>query len=271
MKSNRIKLALLSCLSLAYLATMLTGCGGPTGSHFQSRTQANIKKTRFTIELASYNQFDRIQLAQQLQQRAKTSLPGDDIWLDHNEQGLSVNYGHFQNHDKARRQLQLVKKYYKKLNAGQYQFCYIKIIAQPDPPAPPEWNLLYNNCHYSLEIGLYYDVPEKKYYNRKADAVQAVKNLRHDVKNAFFLHGRFQSRVYVGCFPASIKQQTYQHGKLVTTLSPFVELLIKKYPYRYENGGKIFDIIHGPNNKKIRAPRRPTLVEIDTIRHNIPF
>ena len=238
---------------------MLVGCAG------------GAPKTRYTILLAQYNQADNIEQAQSLQERAREQLQSEDIWLEHDGQSLAVNYGHFTSHPKAKKQLKRAKELYSGLQTGPLQFSYIKQLPQPDPPAPPNWNLLNSRCYYTLEIATYFDVPEKKYFNRKTDAVKTVRKLREEGANSFFVHGRFESHVYVACLPDTAVQQVWSQGRLTPVLSPMVELLRKKYPLHYENSAKVFDIIRGSSGGEIRQPRPSVIVAVNQLRENVPF
>ena len=223
--------------------------------------------------LAQYNQVDKVQTAQALQQRAGKLLNSKDVWLEYDQGGISVNYGHFDRNtpnSQARQELKRVVGVYESMQAGDYQFCYIKEIVPPDPPAPVEWNLLESGCIFSLEIATYYDVPEKGYFNRKADAVQAVRNLRDQGEEAYFVHGRFESRIYVSCLPATAVQLQEVGNQRQVVLSPLVELLRRKYQF-HENGSKIYDIILDRNNKKIRKARRGVVMKVDALAGETPY
>ena len=248
------------CLS----ACILIGCGAPrqTGNssaiYYPSNSNHSANQGRMTIMLAQYNQADSIQLAQVLQQRAQIILKSNDIWLQNDQLGLAVNFGHFSDDEQAKKAFVRVKKIYGQLKPGPWQFPFIKELAKPDPPAPAEWNLLNNNCEYSLEIGTYYDVPEKDYFNRKQDAVQAVKKLRQSGELAFFVHGRHESRVYVGC--ASANQIKYKAKQLQ-----------KNHPFLYEQGAEVYSIEYDENNRKIRKPRRSRFIKVELIRQELFF
>ena len=149
-----------------------TGPGGPSPS-------AAAKKGRFTIVLAQFVEYDREQKAQRLQGRAKQLLNSDDVWFEFDQLRLSVNYGHFQKHKDALKELQRTRKLYPQLGLGpkNLQFCYLKEIPQPDPPAPEDWHIFNSGCAYTLEMAVFFNVPDKNYFNRKTDAVEAVKLL----------------------------------------------------------------------------------------------
>jgi hypothetical protein len=267
-KWNRLRIAASRQTALMAVAAGLAwilaagGCGGPAAAGSKPETNIGVaSKGRFTITLAQYDFEDRSENAQLLMQRAKAVLKTNEIWLDREPDRLSVNYGHFEKNmpdSPIQRELAKIKKIYKQLDAGPYQFCYIREVAESDPTAPREWNLLNQDCYYSLEIGTYFNVPEKEYYNRKADAVQAVKVLRESGDPAFFVHGRNESRVFIGCMPFNVSE-------------PFIKLVLRKYPFRFENGAKVYNIRQNTEGQKVRLPVDSILIEVSLLKKELPF
>ena len=78
-------------------------------------------------------------------------------------------------------------------------------VNSPDPQAPPEWNLANApaDAFWSVQIGAYQGSPERKQY-----AVDAVRELRQNGKQAYFYHGDTISSVCIGLWPrAAVKEQ----------------------------------------------------------------
>ena len=264
---------------LGIIALLLTtGCGGSGGAaggdgygsgpkdYSGANGGLSGEPARFTISLATYTQIDKLEMAKWAQSRARQVL-GNDVWLENERDGVSVNYGRFDKNtpgSKAQREFERVKQIYKRLELGPYQFCYLKQLPEPNPPAPTEWNILESGCYYSLEIGVFYNVPDEQYMTCKKDAVQAVKNLRAEGEKAYFFHDRAKSFIYVGCLPKSVIQQSQQGQEIRTLVSPMVQLLMKKYQY-HENGQKIYDIRYDKNNNRLRIARPPVLIQVDKL------
>ncbi len=225
----------------------------PSTPSYTVHSQPTIRQDgHFTVSLATYGDATRQQMSRYLQSRAREVLKTDDIWLETLDEHVSVNYGHFQTEEQAQAQLSQVKRVYATLNPGPYQFFYVKEIPQPDPPAPAEWDMRNNNCRYSLEIGVYYDVPEKNYYNRKADAVKAVEEQREKGNTVFFYHGKFESHILLGCM-----QQPPSQAALALTQQEF--------PYHYENGYQVNEILYNQNQKKVRVPVKSFVVDVQQL------
>jgi hypothetical protein len=145
---------------------VISGCGGGDLSEQPgvyagqgSSANKNVAGQRLTVVLAVYSQPDRVQVAQQLKQRAEKLLGTNDIWLQSIKIGLAVNYGHFADNAEAETHKKKVKQIYKQLDPGRLQFCYIAELPASDPPADAAWNLLNSSCSHTLEIGTYFDLP----------------------------------------------------------------------------------------------------------------
>ncbi len=255
-----------SGLSLVFLLWAGLGCGG--GGYSGSSDNATESAggggsgAAYTIVLAQYTQIGSDYQAQELMLHAKKVLKTEDIWLLNEKNGLYVNYGHFSSQTgKIEREFERVKKiYYDQIQAGPYQFCFIREIPRSStPPAPPEWNLLQNRCAATLEIGCYYNVPEKDYFSRKEDAIQAVKSLRAAGEQAFYVHGQYESRIYIGCV-----------GKAADAEKK-LKSLQQKNPYRYENGGLVYSVIYDQNHQRIRIPHPSVIRYVEDIRRDLSF
>jgi hypothetical protein len=259
---------------------VLFGCGDAnysnSGAYATSAARGYSSQPTYTIVLAQYKQTDSTMLAQNLMRRAKALLKTDDIWLLNDNSSLYVNYGHFSSETgKIEKEFKQVKKiYYDQIQAGPYQFCFIREIPGSDPIAPYEWNLLNSDCFATLEIGCYYNVPENNYYNRKEDAIQAVKDLRQAGEIAFYIHGDFESRIYIGCIPKKHIMNLYsssQNPNPIQALQDALAPLQKRNPYRYENGGIIYLVIYDENKNRIRTPKPSIPRDIEEIRRNLTF
>ncbi len=273
---------LLSLMTILY-ASLLTGCSSdpgfrPTisGQKYPSSAGTTIKypasdSGHLTVTIGLYTLGDRVSAANTLKSNAVTVLPGYDIWLSNDDAGLSVNCGRFKSNSDAEIALAKVKSVYSQMNPGRYQFPFIKDIPQQDPQIPANWYLLNNQCFYTLEIGGYYNVPEKSYYDRKIDAVKAVEALRKDGEQAFLIHGRFESRIYVGCFgPQEVQRGFDANNHPQYQFSASVQRLQKKYPYRFEHGNRVYEYVM-ENGKKVKKPWRSTIVPIDILMEGINF
>jgi hypothetical protein len=69
-------------------------------------------------------------------------------------------------------------------------------IAEPDPVAPAEWNVVNSGGYWSWQIAAYKDSPR-----RKQAAVDAVRDARARGVTAYFYHGETTSSVLIGAWP----------------------------------------------------------------------
>ena len=257
--------------------SLIGGCG-PSGTGAASvfpgmSRSAGPTQLSYTIVLAQLPQANGLTAAQQVREQAKVLLGVQDVWLESDQQWVSVNYGHFVEQlgaNTVQQELMRVRQLYPQLGLGPYQFCYLKELPQLDPPAPPGWYLLNNSCIYTLEIGTYYNIPERGYFSRKVDAVAAVQNLRNEGEQAYFVHGRIESRIYVGCFSATEMHQSVQGNVQLREMSKEMLELKEKYQY-HENGMKLFDIRKMPNGKEMRISKPPRIVMVDSLAAEIMF
>jgi hypothetical protein len=73
----------------------------------------------------------------------------------------------------------------------------------PDPASPPEWDLTRAQGTYSLQIAVYKDSPD-----RRAAAVQAVRDARAHGYDAYYFHGPTASSVCIGAWPdTAVREQ----------------------------------------------------------------
>ena len=259
----------LLCAGLLCGTLLTIGCGDERYDGVADSDDSN--RTQFTVLLAQYNFEDAVQRAHSLQRRARQLLRSEDVWQENVAEGIAVNYGHYPSYKKAKAALVRVKKSYDDLNAGSLQFCYVREIPIPDPPAPDEWNLLNSDCYYSLEIGVYFNLPDKGYTTRKRDAVRSVEKLRDQGEQAFFVHGKHESRVYVGCFGRELGGRGKKRKKTAAINHPEVRTLLERYPYRYENSAIAYGFNFDKTGVKRRVPRRPLLVEVLRLHDEIAF
>lgn len=272
-RRNLIWLPVGTALMLAAAGCGATAGVGAGGIFPAVSPSAGPSPVNYTIVLAQFPQLDSYGLAQQLKERAKALYGVGDVWLENFQEWILVNYGHYSEQtgsNAIQQELMRVRQLYPQLALGPYQFCYLRELPQPDPPAPTQWYLLNNRCYYSLEIATYYNTPEQDYYNRKEDAVTAVKNLREKGEMAYFVHGRLQSRVYVGCFTQTAVQETWQGNIQIRGLSPELNELKQKYTY-HENGMKIYDIRRNQSGREIRIARPSQIVKVESLVRSIPF
>jgi len=270
MKTNSCKKTIALALTILFYALFGLGCSStvsyPGSSSGNQPSQNSFRvpsaQDNFTIIIGYYNDYDAEQLAQEFRKKAQELLQVDEVWIQREKHSFYVNYGRFKKYSDAQKKHKSVHKIYKS--------AYIREITKPDPRAPAEWNLLNSSCVFSLEIGTYYNVPSEDLFNRKINAVQAVRNLREQGEPAFFLHEITHSRVYVGCFPASVIQKEWVGDNLQTLISPSAMKWIKKYPYYHENGMKksYKKIVKGVKSKKA-IPYRSRLINVRLIKEKI--
>lgn len=280
------------------LLIVMAGCGDPVPLHHSAPTYSsptylksdtsnnavlpirrsantalsfNKGKGFSTIVLNVYYYPGALEQARTLQKRARNLFREKDVWLENISGGVSVNLGRFTTHDKASKKCRSIQKNYRRLRTGA-PFCYVKDISAPAPIAPQQWDLLRSNCLYTIEVGRYYNDSDKGYYDRKKDAVEAVRILREDNETAFFVHGQTESRIYVGCFGSYDIQQENKGSQMALTFSPEIQRLKEKYPFLGENGVKVNRIYKDKRTGlEKKSPMQSLIVNVDLIRAEVTF
>ena len=138
------------CSALVLIGlSLLNGCGpggmGSAGVFPGMSRSGGPTQQSYTIVLAQLPQESGLPAAQELRDQARLLLGVQDIWLENDRQWVSVNYGHFVEQlgantvqQELKRVREPVKVLYSQMGLA-YQFCYIKELPQPDPPAESGW------------------------------------------------------------------------------------------------------------------------------------
>ena len=156
-------------------------------------------------------------------QRARDAMARLTGWKDwfiiHNEDESTLYYGRYraisprsaeskeerQEAERAQQDLKRVKALQDSEGKRVFDFCLMVEIPQPGSEGPREWDIRNTppDRYWSLLIGVYRDNPE-----RKKAAVEAVRQLRSEGTEAYYMHQPTSSLVCVGAWPRSaIKEQ----------------------------------------------------------------
>lgn len=126
-------------------------------------------------------------------------------------------------------------------------------------PGPPEWNL--KNCKgwFTLQIAVFYDVPESNYTGRRRRAVEYCQRLRKADYDAFYYHGVSRSSVAIGCFDKDAVRRDRDY-KLV--VDPRIKKLQSKdeFPYMAINGSGERRLVVDGNTGKREYVLQPTQI-----------
>ena len=112
---------------------------------------------------------------------------------------------------------------------GQKVFAMVGFVPIPQPgnEGPREWDLsnLPADKYWTLFVGIYKDNPD-----RKKVAVQAVKALRDDGKEAYYLHDETSSLICIGSWPRGAIKEQQTDDASVTVADRDVEVMAVNVP-----------------------------------------
>lgn len=124
---------------------------------------------------------------------------------------------------------------------------------------PPEWNLKSCKGWFTLQIAVFYDVPESNYTGRQRRAVDYCRQLRKAGYDAFYYHGVSRSSVAIGCFGKDAVRRDKDYKLLV---DPKIKKLQSKgeFPYMAVNGLGERRLIVDPKTGRREHVLQPTQI-----------
>ncbi len=198
--------------------------------------------------------------------RAQKPLRADLVRVDHDADQHRILYGEYvraYSPERAeadfppelRRDMDYIRQLY---SGGGYPFLHARPVPLEPPAAtgPGEWDLTRASGDYTLLIGVYSEIPE-----RRQAAEQHVRALREQGEEAYYYHDAAKSHVCVGTFAASQMTPT-ERGVPRIDDPRFVEIK-QRYPHFSYNGRYISNITRDARGEVASRTRQPTrLVQI---------
>lgn len=214
-----MKLRLLLVLAAAALAATSCksgpageGAGGSAGGATSGgRTAGDVQVpagAQWTLYCISFNGPDHIAQAKGLKERLlasaeKTGLR--EFWVVHSDTESSLRYGFYTTIDSKTDEKEASRigadkgKLGRLMTAGGEKLFSMVIpvrLESDDPEAPAEWNLANAKGYWTLQVGVFKDVPD-----RKREATEAVRKAREAGVEAYYYHGEMMSMVCIGAWP----------------------------------------------------------------------
>lgn len=260
------------------------------------------KDAMWTITCKSFTGPYRVELAKRARETVSRLTKWKDWYVVHQEDESTLFYGFYKasplrdvqggdpkEAERAREDLRNIRSLRDTDNNPVFPFPYPTEIPRPGSEGPPEWDIKNTptDRYWSILIGEYRDNPE-----RKKAAVEAVKVLRAEGTEAYYLHGPVTSGVCVGAWPKkALKEQegdvaaeptdpkaiikVYNvplpknavtdyydtEGKHYRVFAPKVEILdpsmraaVDRNPYFFTNGESLAKRVKDPNGKERLVP-----------------
>lgn len=160
---------------------------------------------QWTIMCDSVEGPSHVESAALLKQRLIQLSGMRDWYVVHGEKESTLYYGYYARLDKkADQDRARIAALTDRLGNRLVRGGVLVPVSEPDPQAPPEWNLLNTpkNAYWTIEIATF--LGDSK---RKQAAVQAVRELREKGEQAYFYHGPTASSVCIGAWPREALQE----------------------------------------------------------------
>ena len=165
------------------------------------------KDARFTVFCGTFAGPNHIQQAKAMRQQLAQSTGMRDWYTVQGEGQTTLYYGYYrevseQADPKEGKRAQGDRKRIAGMTSsnGGRMFHSVLLVAldEADPSSPAEWDLQNSKGHWSVQIAVYKDHPQRKQY-----AVDAVRTARSQGYEAYYFHGPTASSVCIGVWPAS--------------------------------------------------------------------
>lgn len=239
---------------------------------------------QWTIFCTSLSGPSHVADARRLKEQLVSNTQLKDWHIVHGEAESAIYYGYYASANNSANQADLQR--IKALTSGNNRpFADASVVKlnSSDPPAPAEWNILNTNMHWSLQIGVYLDSP-----NRKQAAIEAVREARAQGVQAYYYHGDRASSVLIGAWPENAVrlakpqenadrnknvvfstvrlppelQKRLAQDKNTVAVTPDLEVLdksmidaMKKYPDHYINGEVFVSRTRDPQTNRMVETR----------------
>ena len=144
-------------------------------------------------------------------EKARRFTGWDDLYVISREKDSGLYRGRFRTVEDGQRKLAASKNYLTPQKIRIFARAHMVHIPGKDI-GPPEWNLTSAppQAVYTVQIAVFFNVPEENYFDRKAKAVRYCKRLREHKYEAYYYHGPSKSIVTIGSFPETSLKTVYQ-------------------------------------------------------------
>lgn len=203
---------------LWFVMVLLLG-GVAAIAHAANENPAPPKDAMWTINCKTFTGPMRVEAAIRARDAVKKLTGWKEWYVIHQEEGEStLFYGYYKvpllrdltggdtkEAEQGRKDLRKIKELRDTEGNSVFRFAFPTEISRPGSEGPPELDIRNTPAdrYWSLIVGIYRDNPDYK----KA-AVEAVKVLRKERAEAYYLHGPTSSLVCIGAWPRSaLKEQ----------------------------------------------------------------
>jgi hypothetical protein len=244
---------ILWCAATTLAMAILAGCdpislapSGPVGGTAYGDEE-------WTILLMTFWGPTHIELSEQFTRNTETRTGWKNLRTIHKEGTSEMQWGRYRSVKEAQGDLKRAHQF-KAPASGE--LLYAKAMVIPLPGArvgPPEWDLAMTKTgDISVQVAVFFDVPEQNYVGRKRFAVEYCKQLRDDGYEAYYFHGAARSAVAVGLFPAkAVHKRPNTNPVQYEILDPKMRQIMVKFPKLAVNGREELMTMIDPNTARM--------------------
>ncbi len=238
-------------------------------------SSSSVKDGAYTILLFTHEGADHVAESANHKTRASEATGWGDLFVVHKEKFSGLYWGHYKTRKAAARNLKRAKAFSSPTTKANI---YVRAMVVPLPgrdEGPAEWNLKNTPADrkYSVQVGVYYDIPSRRYFGRKGEAVEVCKRLRQRGEEAYYFHGPVRSGVFVGSFPASSasvgKVQRHDprtgRGSYVENFivhDPRIKRILRDYPELVICGNTETTSVYDRKTGQVRKVTKPSTVVV---------
>lgn len=239
----------LRIISAALLvSTLLTGCGngGGWGSGGVPTGGTNYGDEEFTIVLLIFHGPNHSEAADYYRKKTESATGWKNLRTIAKEGASELQWGKYRSVQAAGADLARARGF-KAPGSGECIYARAMVVPVPGVKVgPPEWDLQNTPTGiYTVNIAVFFDVPDADYYGRKKLAVEYCRQLRKDGYEAYYFHDVARSAVCIGTFgPESVKrrgknlapQYVNPNAEEYDVDDPIIENILQKFPKLAVNG-----------------------------------
>ncbi|MEM8872917.1 MAG: hypothetical protein AAGD32_01545 [Planctomycetota bacterium] len=254
---------------------------------------------QYTLFVARYDDASHVRIAKAVRDQLIAGTELKDWYILHKSGESLLYHGRYESQADANTDRDAIGRLVNKLGDPLFPRVLLVSADEPDPEAPPQWNIVNTNAKWTLVIADYTGDAQ-----RKQAAVESVRAAREMGIEAYYFHGPTTSSVLIGAWPinalraqevgnpedfartgdrtlvvsslrlpTSVRRAAEQldDGR-VEILEPKIEITdasmaraMQEYPEYALNGELVVEVM-AENGRKVRAVKPSFIADIDQIR-----
>lgn len=233
-----MKKCILSGVAAAIAIAVLAGCEPMSLTPDVPQGGTACGDEEWTIVLMSFWGPNHIEESERFLHNTEARTGWKNLRVIHQEGNSELQWGKYCTVPEAGADLKRARAF---KAPGSGELLYGKAMVIPLPGArvgPAEWDLAETKTgDLSVQVAVFFDVPEKNYTGRKHLAVEYCRQLRSEGYEAYFFHSTARSAVSIGLFPAkAVRRRPNTSPVQYEILDPRMREIMIKFPKLAVNG-----------------------------------